>query len=432
MKLTLNQISDNINKASMCNKDIARIQLEQIITKMPSHIQNIIEDAFKYKRIPKEYLLSSALFAYGNAAGLAFSITAMSYENFANLYFAIVGSRGDSKSPPMELATNPLKKHDDENYRDFNKRKEDDPTSTFKRKQYLLQDATIEAALYVHYQNPYSIGIFVDELFGLIQKMSNKNSNEGAAWRTFLLQGNTNKLVDISRKTTDSYRIERSCPSLMGSIQSQFIPKLFADGNLESGLIDRLLFTTKLTSNEIVTNKKIPTEVLDGYSFPLNNILQYRNEIENNTQIKSINIKLSIESDKKILEYIQSLVHLQKKQSDHTYEYIAKMQINILKLILSVHLIKHAKTSSFENEITLDTIETAILLNEFYFTNFKIILEDLKTDETKDLTPDELIRYAIKNNKTQKEVIDFTGIHKSTVSRHFSKITAQLATDKSK
>jgi hypothetical protein len=108
------------------------------------------------------------------------------------------------------------------------------------------------------------------------------------------------------------------------------------------------------------------------------------------------------------------------------------MQINILKLILSVHLIKHAKTSSFENEITLDTIETAILLNEFYFTNFKIILEDLKTDETKDLTPDELIRYAIKNNKTQKEVVDFTGIHKSTVSRHFSKITAQLATDKSK
>jgi hypothetical protein len=108
------------------------------------------------------------------------------------------------------------------------------------------------------------------------------------------------------------------------------------------------------------------------------------------------------------------------------------MQINILKLILSVHLIKHAKTSSFKNEITLDTIETAILLNEFYFTNFKIILEDLKTDETKDLTPDELIRYAIKNNKTQKEVVDFTGIHKSTVSRHFSKITAQLATDKSK
>jgi hypothetical protein len=29
----------------------------------------------------------------------------------------------------------------------------------------------------------------------------------------------------------------------MGSIQTQFIPKLFADGNLESGLIDRFLFT---------------------------------------------------------------------------------------------------------------------------------------------------------------------------------------------
>jgi hypothetical protein len=48
----------------------------------------------------------------------------------------------------------------------------------------------------------------------------------------FFLQGNTNKHIDISRKTTDSYRIEKSYPTLMGSIQTQFIPKLFADGNL--------------------------------------------------------------------------------------------------------------------------------------------------------------------------------------------------------
>jgi hypothetical protein len=39
----------------------------------------------------------------------------------------------------------------------------------------------------------------------------------------FFLQGNTNKHIDISRKTTDSYRIEKSYPTLMGP----FKPSLF-------------------------------------------------------------------------------------------------------------------------------------------------------------------------------------------------------------
>jgi hypothetical protein len=77
------------------------------------------------------------------------------------------------------------------------------------------------------------------------------------------LQGNTNKHIDISRKTTDSYRIEKSYPTLMGSIQTQFIPKLFADGNLESGLIDRFLFTSKLTSNDTLSTIKIADATLD-------------------------------------------------------------------------------------------------------------------------------------------------------------------------
>ena len=209
-----------------------------------------INDAFTLKRIPKEYLLSSILFAYSNACGLAFSIKAMGYINYANLYFSIIGSRGDIKSPAMDLATFPLVKYDNEKYKEFKKNNiELEETEKSDRKQLFLQDATIESAIYTHYKNKYSIGIFIDELYFIIEKMANKSSTEGTAWRTFFLQGNTNKHIDISRKTTESFRIEKSYPTLLGSIQSQFVPKLFADGNLESGLIDRILFTNKLTMN---------------------------------------------------------------------------------------------------------------------------------------------------------------------------------------
>ena len=42
----------------------------------------------------------------------------MGYINYANLYFSIIGSRGDIKSPAMDLATFPLVKYDNEKYKE--------------------------------------------------------------------------------------------------------------------------------------------------------------------------------------------------------------------------------------------------------------------------------------------------------------------------
>jgi hypothetical protein len=422
----INDIKNSIENATLSNKAIAKKQLVQIITLMPPEIQNLIEDAFVHQRIPKEYLLSSILFSYSNAAGLAFSIIALGYTNYSNLYFAIVGSRGDIKSAAMDLATAPLHDYDNTNYNEHKKNKIDDPSSEIVRRQLFLQDATIESALYVHHKNKYSIGIFIDELFNLVQKMANKNSNEGSAWRTFFLQGNTNKHIDISRKTTDSYRIEKSYPTLMGSIQNQFIPKLFADGNLESGLIDRIQFTTKLTSNNILSNTKIADVTLDRYSESLLKLLKYRTDIETTTEMDCITLTLDAEAHDRMFEYSQDLINKQSKLLDYSREYMAKMLINIHKLTLLVHLIENASTSNFRNPITIKTLETAILINEFYFTNFKIILEEHISKTEKEISIDDVILLAIKNNATQKDVVTITGKDKGTISRHWNKMITNM------
>jgi hypothetical protein len=130
-------------------------------------------------------------------------------------------------------------------------------------------------------------------------------STEGTAWRTFFLQGNTNKHIDISRKTTESFRIEKSYPTLLGSIQNQFVPKLFADGNLESGLIDRILFTNKLTMNTQLSINDIPNEVQENYSNSLLNLLHYRIEIENTFEMDDIRIELDTTANKRLFDYSQ-------------------------------------------------------------------------------------------------------------------------------
>lgn len=425
----LKDIDDKIGNTFKTNKEIAIIQLEQIISKMPIEIKTLINDAFTLKRIPKEYLLSSILFAYSNACGLAFSIKAMGYINYANLYFSIIGSRGDIKSPAMDLATFPLVKYDNEKYKEFKKNNiELEETEKSDRKQLFLQDATIESAIYTHYKNKYSIGIFIDELYFIIEKMANKSSTEGTAWRTFFLQGNTNKHIDISRKTTESFRIEKSYPTLLGSIQSQFVPKLFADGNLESGLIDRILFTNKLTMNNQLSINDISNEVSENYSKSLINLLNYRTEIENTFEMDDLQIELDSNANKRLFDYSQELINRQNKVNDLSKEYISKMMINIHKISLLTHLILNSKRHTYQSKIKIETVEIGILILEFYFINFKIVLDENINQKEKLPTTDDIIRLAIKNNACQKDVVAITGMNKSSISRKWNNVLMQLAT----
>lgn len=426
---SIKEIDTIIGNAFKTNKEIAVNQLEQIISKMPIEIKTLINDAFTLKRIPKEYLLSSILFAYSNAGGLAFSIKAMGYINYANLYFSIIGSRGDIKSPAMDLATFPLVKYDNEKYKEFKKNNiELEETEKSDRKQLFLQDATIESAIYTHYKNKYSIGIFIDELYFIIEKMASKSSTEGTAWRTFFLQGNTNKHIDISRKTTESFRIEKSYPTLLGSIQSQFVPKLFADGNLESGLIDRILFTNKLTMNNQLSINDISIEVSENYSKSLINLLNYRSEIENTFEMDDLQIELDTNANKRLFDYSQELINRQNKANDLSKEYISKMMINIHKITLLTHLILNSKRQTYQSKISTETIEIAILILEFYFINFKIVLDENISQKEKLPTTEDIIRLAIKNNASQKDVVAITGMNKSSISRKWNNVLMQLAT----
>ncbi len=426
---TIEEIDIKIGNAFKTNKEIAINQLEQIISKMPIEIKTLINDAFALKRIPKEYLLSSIFFAYSNACGLAFSIKAMGYINYANLYFSIIGSRGDIKSPAMDLATFPLVKYDNEKYKEFKKNNiELEENEKSDRKQLFLQDATIESAVYTHYKNKYSIGIFIDELYFIIEKMANKSSTEGTAWRTFFLQGNTNKHIDISRKTTESFRIEKSYPTLLGSIQSQFVPKLFADGNLESGLIDRILFTNKLTMNNQLSINDISNEVSENYSKSLINLLNYRTEIENTFDMDDLQIELDSNANKRLFDYSQELINRQNKVNDLSKEYISKMMINIHKISLLTHLILNSKKQTYQNKINFETIEIAILILEFYFINFKIVLDENINQKEKLPTTEDIVRLAIKNNASQKDVVAITGMNKSSISRKWNNVLMQLAT----
>lgn len=419
---SLKDIEEAIIENSSSLEDKAVRQLHQIIDKLPPYINKLINEAFEHKRIPKEYLLTSILFAFSNTAGLAIRLDAMGYTNYGNIYAAIIGSRGDIKSPAMDLATEPLKHYDDVQYQEFRDRSfQEGPEEPQGRKQLFIQDATIEAAYFKHFHNPFSLGILMDELYHLIEKMGNPSSKDGPGWRTLLLQGNTNKFVDIVRKTTESFRLTRSYPVLMGSIQQEFIPKIFAGGNLESGLTDRLLFTPKLTHNSKLSRFPIGQDCLKRYSDNLLRMMEYRKQVEDSESKDPIVLTCTPEAESKIFEYTQSLIHLQEKSEEIEKGYLAKAQINIHKLLILTHLIKESATSEFKLKIGLETVEEAIMIMDFYFTNFQIIVEKLQGNLPV-IDPNEVVKLGRRNNATQEQIAAVLGVNKSTVSRKMARM----------
>lgn len=399
-------------------------QLNLILSKLPMEFSELIEQSFKYKRIPKEYLLSSILFAISTSTGLTFYIKTLGYKNYGNSYFTIIGSRGDVKSESIKIATQPIKEMDDQNYDIYNDKCKtvfEDEEKTIRR-QILIQNASIEAAHKVHSDNPNSVGIAIDEIFALVEKMGNSGSRDGIAWRNFFLEGYTNGHVDISRKTTESFRIKETYPTLIGGLQHQFLPKLFANGNLESGFIDRQFFTLKLTSNTILTRGSINNITIERYNKAIKNILAYKTQSENPEEtIKQFKIELNNEAEERIFEYTQDLIDKQSASPPVIKEYMAKMQISIHKLCILVFMMNNATKSNFINKLTLDNVELAIDINEFYFLNFKSIVDSNLKLKEQEPSLQGIIKMAKKNNAMQKTVAEITGLNKSTITRHWNK-----------
>jgi hypothetical protein len=425
-------IEKKLDELILAPREKSIFLMNKIIDSIPSEYSDLINEAFIYKRVPKEYLLSAMLFSVSTSMGLTFYIESLGYKNYANLYFTIVGSRGDTKSEALKLATNPLVHEDDESYdnycnkvKDYNSEFDDEPI----RKQILLQNSTIEAVHKTHSENPNAVGIYIDEVYTLIEKMGNSNSRDGVEWRTFLLQGYTNAYVDVGRKTTKSFRIKETYPNLLGGIQKEFIPKLFANGNLESGFVDRQLFTPKLIENNKLTRGVISKKVIADYNSVISNILQYKNQSEKKEEtIKKFKIHLTAQAENRMFEYIQELVNRKETAGKILKEYNAKMQISIHKLSLALHLMKISKDMDYTKKLELETVELAITVNEYFLNNFKIILNENYYKSSNEPSLDEIIKTAIKNKAQQKSVVDITNVTKGTVSKHWAKILAKQET----
>lgn len=220
----------------------------------PAMIQDLIEKSHASRlKFPKIYTSCGVLCATSCAIGNVYAVefTKEHVEN-AVLYMALVGGKGKNKSHPLSMTMRPLQELDDADFRNYQSRmgiylenkelpkKERAKMAKPTRTRRIVGDITAEALASAMSENPRGLLLYNDELIGWIKAQNQYRSGNGSDAEMWLSLW-SGKSHDVTRKTSESYRITRPFVSVCGTIQPTIIPAL-AENREANGFLDRILF----------------------------------------------------------------------------------------------------------------------------------------------------------------------------------------------
>jgi hypothetical protein len=213
----------------------------------PKELEDIIIELNNNLYFPIDYLAPSILFTASVALGKSAKINLKDgWSEYANVYIALVGSPGVTKSPPLKNATSPLNDIDKKNYDHYRHQKQQydnnisndiiDPPVLIK---HLVNDITLESLYQVHSNNPNGIGVYKDELLSWIKDMVRyRNGSDEQAWNSIF----SNAQVSVNRVGSDPLLIIDPFISVIGTIQPGVMRQFISESRQSSGFIDRVLF----------------------------------------------------------------------------------------------------------------------------------------------------------------------------------------------
>ena len=219
----------------------------------PVDVQRIINETNRCLNFSKDHIASSLMFVASVAVGNSIRVELKrKWYDKAILYMALVGKPGSNKSAPLRFAMEPLEMRDDREMEKYRKEREkfnEAKRKAFKGNGYLpdepdynqtiMNDFTTEVLIRQHNVNPRGLAVYVDELIGFIRNFNKyRTGNDEQVW-TQLFNGGA---VAVNRMNSVPLKINDTFIGIIGTIQPGLLPE-FAKGKMESGFLDRWLFS---------------------------------------------------------------------------------------------------------------------------------------------------------------------------------------------
>lgn len=212
----------------------------------PQTVQSVILDMTRYENYKTEFIATAMISAVSAALGGTYRIRIKGeWQSNAALYIILVGRPGLGKTPPLEAAYRPIRKHDYALFKAYEAGLEAWKAAGENGKKPVLRrtvvsDFTPESLLLTHNNNPRSVVILVDEIMGMFNS-ANRYTNGQLIEQ--LLTAWSGGALDVTRVgNTVPVHIKQPCINIVGTTQTKRVHELLTKGFEENGLLDRILF----------------------------------------------------------------------------------------------------------------------------------------------------------------------------------------------
>lgn len=247
-----------MDSTNLCNA--LRMEFEGVfenkipLNAFPSKIQDMILVLSRQENYSIEYTMASLLVAVSTAIGNAVNIRIRGgWISNPALYMILVGRPGMGKTPPLDFAFRPIRKHDAqavkqfklemEQYNNLIEGKKENTTPLPDKpilRRTIISDFTPEALMRALDDNQRGIVVYVDEIMGMFNAVNQYSRGQLIEQ---LLTAFSGKPLDISRCSMPiPIHIEHPFINIVGTMQTTRMHELIGKGYKENGLIDRIIF----------------------------------------------------------------------------------------------------------------------------------------------------------------------------------------------
>jgi hypothetical protein len=256
-----------------------------------------------------------------------------------NIWIGLIGKAGLGKTPSINAVIFPIKKknafeikHYQNEYRKWKEyddlphkeKKDHEEIQEPKRRQFIVNDVTIEALADLHDESPVAVAVFKDELNGWLKDM---NKYKPGSDLEFWLSCFSNEAANLTRKTAKSSFIESPLIPVLGGVQPGIFGQINTSENKDNGFLDRLLVCYPEKEIEHYNENSINQDVLDWWDGYLNQFFdQMRKKVltyDKFGEIESKIVRLSEEAQKEWIRIFNNVTDMQN--SDSVNEYVKSM-----------------------------------------------------------------------------------------------------------
>lgn len=311
------------------------------------------------------------------------------------LWICVVGKAGVGKSPSINNVIRPLLEANSREIREYQRKyreyKEyDNKTEKEKKnavevkeppkKQFIVNDVTLEALVELHEQNPNAVGVFKDELAGWIKDMNKYRAGSDVE---FWLSSFSNSPVALNRKTVKNTYVHSPLIPVLGGIQPAVLNEAFTAEFKDNGFSDRMLLAFPDVDVEHYNTNELSPELLAWFNDWLLNLYSYvKNDVavfDEDGEVKPHIVRFDKQAEKEWARVFNKITDLQNSdsESEFTKSMLPKQKTYVPRFALLLNCLHSWDNGEhIVNDVNAEAVLLAEKLSDYFITMAKKVKAD--------------------------------------------------------